>query len=165
MTAVYFVHGTRLRFRSAMPASDLLKHVPYRQVSEPVRSHVVIAWDSDAWSSVFLLVWSLGGAYPCLNLLVVEWLMFLKVKKERLFKSHANHFESQVTKEGYLKVMLSILNLVHLWFQPSPKQYKVCRDPAVGQIVDKTRSTLGRKCRVGLNIWYIYIFNVSDFFK
>lgn len=158
MTTVYFVHRTRLRFRSAMPASDLLKYVPYGQVSEPVRSHVVIAWHSDAWSSVFILVWSLGGAYPCLNSLVVEWLMFLKVKKERLFKSHANHFESQVTKEGYLKVMLTILNLVHLWFQPSPKQYKVCRDQAVGQIVDETWRTLGRKCRVGLNIWYIYIY-------
>lgn len=36
-----------------------------------------------------------GSACPRLDSLFVEWLMFVRVKKKkRLFKSHANHFES-----------------------------------------------------------------------
>ena len=60
-----------------MPASDLLKHVPYLHISESLRSHVVNSPGSRARSSV--LVWSLGSTYPCLDSPFVEGLLFIKV--------------------------------------------------------------------------------------
>ena len=98
-----------------MPASDLRKHVPHRQVSESVRGCVFTDWGSDACSSVFILVWILGGACPCLNSLVVEWLVFLTDKTERLFESHANHFESHIHKNSKRGLFKSRVNHLESW--------------------------------------------------
>ena len=70
---------------------------------------------SDACSSVFILLWILGGACPCLNSLVVEWLVFLTVKTERLFKSHANHFESHIHKNSKRGLFKSHVNHFESW--------------------------------------------------
>lgn len=83
--------------------------------SQSQRGCVFTACGSDACSSVFILVWILGDACPCLNSMVVEWLVFLTVKTEKLFKSHANHFESHIHKNSKRGLLKSRVNHFESW--------------------------------------------------
>lgn len=68
---VYFHHRMQLRFRGTMPASDLLKRVPYMQVSESVGSHVVTSLAFQGLSFCFGLGIKLRKC-PCLHWPFVE---------------------------------------------------------------------------------------------
>ena len=125
--------------------------------SQSQREAVCLQPDSDACFSVFIWVWILGGACPCLNLLVVEWLMFLTVKTERFLKSHANNFESRIHKNSKRGLFKSRVNHFESWASLLPVVTKANTRSIEIRLLARFWMRLvhlGEKCRVEFNIWY-----------